>query len=86
MLAIREQQVVEEKVICTIQLKQIHSNITFIGYVETNVGVLCIGEKLRIEFKWNIETEWLLGRMKEEKDVFKILNLIEAVRQFDLYA
>lgn len=86
MLAMREQQAVEENVICTIKLKPIHTNMTFIGYLETNVGVLCIGEKLRIEFKWTLETERLLERMKQSTDVFEILNLIEAVRQYDLYA
>lgn len=76
----------EEEVFCTIKVSTVCENLSFIGYVEANVGILCIGEKLKIEFKWTIETELLLERMKEATSLFDVLDLIEEVRQHDLYA
>lgn len=75
-----------EIVICTVTTKLIHERILFIGFIEVNVGVLCIGEILKIEFRWNIETDFLLEKIERAASPFDVLNLIDSIRKYDLYA
>ena len=75
----------EENVICTVTTKRIHERILFIGYIEVHVGVLCVGEILKIEFKWNIETDFLLKKMEQALSPFDVLNLIDSIRKYGLY-
>lgn len=74
-----------ENVICTVTTKRIRERILFIGFIEAHVGVLCVGEILKIEFRWNIETDFLLKKMEQALSPFDVLNLIDSIRKYELY-
>ena len=72
-----------EETICTMKTARIQENILFIGCIETKQGLLQIGEKLKVAFHWNIETELLLERMKAAATPFEILDLLEMIRCYE---
>lgn len=73
-----------EQVMCTMISKRLNAAILFIGCVETKVGILYIGEQLKVDFDWNIETEFLMDKIKREADPLEILNYIDSIRKYPL--
>lgn len=74
-----------EETICTMKTVRIQDKILFVGCIETNKGLLLIGENLKVGFHWNIETELLLEQMKVAASVFETLDLIELIRSYQLH-
>lgn len=74
----------KEVVLITSMSKKIQNNILFVGTIENNIGLLFVGDYLKIIFKWDIETEAILEKMKST-NVRDTLDLIEMIRLRSIY-
>lgn len=72
----------EEQVIRTMISKSLNAAILFVGCVETKVGILYIGEQLKVDFDWNIETEFLMDKINRAVNPMEILNRIDSICKY----